>query len=340
MNTILVFAIISTALFLCGYIVLLSTDYESNIGLIILICGSIGLIATYSVDMHCKESIDTETEVIVTELPENITEDSFITECSNDTTVTPQETQLASEDIAEDDSETEESILFEIIVCLLVFAVVAGPAILDIGSDFFEEVVYDIKESIRASKEKKEAKADQEKDVSFEKIKESFSDTERKTLKNLASSDSKVEYILWSVNYLDQNGREDNIRKLNNYYIPEILKANEQFKKVKSYGMDEMTAEAKKHYKKIISLAYNAAKAEVKKAASEILMDMDCNADVCENIYKKDGYFSMQEEIEKEKQEKRTDENKKEKELHVKSAGRDTLVLWEEEAILNLFNKK
>lgn len=54
--------------------------------------------------------------------------------------------------------------------------------------------------------------------------------------------------------------------------------------------------------KKIVDLSYKVANVEVKKAAGEIVMDMDCNADVCENIYKKDGYSSMQEEFEKNNQ--------------------------------------
>ena len=51
-----------------------------------------------------------------------------------------------------------------------------------------------------------------------------------------------------------------------------------------------------------VDLSYKVANVEVKKAAGEIVMDMDCNADVCENIYKKDGYSSMQEEFEKNNQ--------------------------------------
>lgn len=206
--------------------------------------------------------------------------------------------------ITEEDSETEERFVIVAIVCLFVIFVLE-PIILIVESGFFEDVTYDIKESVRKFKEKKqlktETKTEQKEKTSSDTSKEVFTNTE-KMLKNMASSDSKVKYILWAVNYLDQNGKADNTRKLKNYYIPEILKAYEQFKKIKDYGMDEMTTEAKKHYKKIISLAYSVAKAEVKKAASEILMDMDCNADVCENIYKKDGYSSMQEEFEKNNQ--------------------------------------
>ena len=206
--------------------------------------------------------------------------------------------------ITEEDSETEERFVIVAIVCLFVIFVLE-PIILIVESGFFEDVTYDIKESVRKFKEKKqlktETKTEQKEKTSSDTSKEVFTNTE-KMLKNMASSDSKVKYILWAVNYLDQNGKADNTRKLKNYYIPESLKAYEQFKKIKDYGMDEMTTEAKKHYKKIISLAYSVAKAEVKKAASEILMDMDCNADVCEDIYKKDGYSSMQEEFEKNNQ--------------------------------------
>lgn len=231
--------------------------------------------------------------------------------------------------ITEEDSETEERFVIVAIVCLFVIFVLE-PIILIVESGFFEDVTYDIKESVRKFKEKKqlktETKTEQKEEASSDTSKEVFTNTE-KMLKNMASSDSKVKYILWAVNYLDQNGKTANTRKLKNYYIPEILKAQEQFKKIKDYGMDEMTTEAKKHYKKIISLAYSVAKAEVKKAASEILMDMDCNADVCEDIYKKDGYSSMQEEI----QESHTAEKKKEQTLHAKTISKDTYVFWTSE---------
>ena len=186
-----------------------------------------------------------------------------------------------------------------VIMAIIVLCVSFGPSILNKISDF--------RYNRKIMKKEKASKTEQD-EMGFSE--ESFSNatTEKKTLKNLAASDSKVEYILWAVNYLDENGKADNTRKLKNYYIPEILKAQEQFKKIKSFGMDEMTTEAKKHYKKIISLAYSVAKAEVKKAASEILMYMDCNADVCEDIYKKDGYSSMREEI----QESHTMEKKEE----------------------------
>lgn len=240
----------------------------------------------------------------------------------------------------EDDSETEEEsivtldlvtilhiiavifIIPAVIMAIIVLCVVFGPSILNKISDF--------RYNRKIMKKEKASKTEQD-EMGFSE--ESFPNatTEKKTLKNLAASDSKIEYILWAVNYLDENGKADNTRKLKNYYIPEILKAQAQFKKIKSFGMDEMTTEAKKHYKKIISLAYSVAKAEVKKAASEILMDMDCNADVCEDIYKKDGYSSMREEIEKNNSEKHMSEKKKEKTFHARSIDRDTLIFWTKE---------
>lgn len=54
---------------------------------------------------------------------------------------------------------------------------------------------------------------------------------------------------------------------------------------------------------------------------------MDCNADVCEDIYKRDGYCSMQEEI----QESHTAEKKKEQALHAKAISKDTYVFWTSE---------
>lgn len=56
-------------------------------------------------------------------------------------------------------------------------------------------------------------------------------------------------------------------------------------------------------------------------------MDMDCNADVCEDIYKRDGYSSMQEEM----QEPHTAEKKKEQTLHAKAIDKDLYTFWTSE---------
>lgn len=222
----------------------------------------------------------------------------------------------------------EGFIIPTVILVIFTILVAFGPSILNKISDF--------RYNRKITKKEKAAKTEHATETKMEFSEKSFpnadfSATEEKTLKNLAASDSKVEYIIWAVNYLDENGKTTNTRKLKNYYIPEILKAQSQFKKIKAYGMDEMTTEAKKHYKKIIKLAYGVAKAEVKKAASEILMDMDCNADVCEDIYKRDGYCSMQEEIEKNNSEKHMSEKKKEQILHAKTISKDTYVFWTSE---------
>ena len=143
----------------------------------------------------------------------------------------------------------------------------------------------------------------------------------------LAEKDSKIAYIGWAVKFLNDQGKESYTRKLESYYIPEIMQAYEQYQKVKSFHGKEMTTEAKKHYEKIVDLSYKVANVEVKKAAGEIVMDMDCNADVCEDIYRRDGYCSMQEEI----QESHTVEKKKEQTLHAKTISKDTYVFWTSE---------
>lgn len=143
----------------------------------------------------------------------------------------------------------------------------------------------------------------------------------------LAEKDSKIAYIVWAVKFLNDQGKESYTRKLESYYIPEIMQAYEQYQNVKSFHVKEMTAEAKKHYEKIVDLSYKVANVEVKKAAGEIVMDMDCNADVCEDIYKRDGYSSMQEEM----QEPHTTEKKKEQTLHAKAINKDTYTFWTSE---------
>ena len=116
------------------------------------------------------------------------------------------------------------------------------------------------------------------------------------TLEKLATKNSEIKYILWAVEFLDENGMENNIRQLKSYYVSEILKAYAQYKKVKVYGVEEMTKEAKNHYKKIVLIAYNVAQAEVKKAAEKLVLDMDCDAEVCECIYERDGYAPISDE--------------------------------------------
>lgn len=326
-STILVFALISGVLLLVGFIALLFTDFENPISFFIFIFGC--AIALVIAGVNAKEHIDTKAEVIEIESTESYTEDLFdlnVFKTNTESKIAIEEefpekvdsntetTEVVTETAETIVNETEDAITEEDSELKTSFIVISiiGSCFLLVVLAAEEGIVYDIKESIKKSKEKKrlktKAKTEQKKEASSNTSKEVFANTE-KMLKNIASSDSKVEYILWAVNYLDENGKADNTRKLKNYYIPEILKAQAQFKKIKSFGMDEMTTEAKKHYKKIISLAYSVAKAEVKKAASEILMDMDCNANVCEDIYKKDGYSSMREEIQESHTMKKKEEN-------------------------------
>lgn len=148
----------------------------------------------------------------------------------------------------------------------------------------------------------------------------------------LAEKDSKIAYIVWAVKFLNDQGKENYTRKLESYYIPEIVQAYEQYQKVKSFNVKEMTTEAKKHYEKIVDLSCRVARAEVKKAAGEIVMDMDCNADVCEDIYKKDGYTSMKEELSDIPKEEKP-KKKQEKTLHAKSISRDTMIIWDSDFV-------
>ncbi len=81
----------------------------------------------------------------------------------------------------------------------------------------------------------------------------------------MAEKDSKIAYIVWAVKFLNDQGKESYTRKLESYYIPEIMQAYEQYQNVKSFHVKEMTAEAKKHYEKIVDLSYKVANVEVKR---------------------------------------------------------------------------
>lgn len=327
MSTILVFVgIISIVLLLIGFSVSLLTDFDSNIGLIIFFCGLI-LAITFLAGIHNEEVINTETEVIETE--------STTTE--TDKAVENLITSFRGEDAVESekDSETsEETKRASIVITIIAMLVIFSPVLLFIGLDLIDGITDSIVDLIEIgfSKKNKETKTEKfvretnenSEDNPF--IKKIPTPKQKKgiNIDKLAEKDSKIAYIVWSVKFLNDQGKESYTRKLESYYIPEIMQAYEQYQKVKSFHVKEMTAEAKKHYEKIVDLSYKVANVEVKKAAGEIVMDMDCNADVCEDIYKKDGYSSMQEEI----QESHTAEKKKEQTLHAKTISKDTYVFW------------
>lgn len=330
MSVISVFAIISVVLLFIGFWVSLITDFDSYIGIIIFFCGLILAGITYFAGIQNKEVINTETEVIETE--------STTTE--TDKAVENLITSFRGEDAVESekDSETSEetkgaSIGITIIAMLVIFS----PVLFFIGLDLIDGITDSIVDLIEIgfSKKNKETKTEKfvretnenSEDNPF--IKKIPTPKQKKgiNIDKLAEKDSKIAYIVWSVKFLNDQGKESYTRKLESYYIPEIMQAYKQYQKVKSFHVKEMTAEAKKHYEKIVDLSYKVANVEVKKAAGEIVMDMDCNADVCEDIYKKDGYSSMQEEI----QESHTAEKKKEQTLHAKTISKDTYVFWTSE---------
>lgn len=141
MSVISVFAIISVVLLFIGFWVSLITDFDSYIGIIILFCGLILAGITYFAGIHNKEVINTETEVIETESTESI-----ITEDDSETVV----------------NETKDFVVvLVVIVSLFMAVIVLTPIILCIvESGFLDDVVYDIKEPIRAFKEKKQLKTE------------------------------------------------------------------------------------------------------------------------------------------------------------------------------------
>jgi len=263
------------------------------------------------------ESTTTETDVVKNLIASFKGEDSVENEKSSETS---EETKGAS-----------------IGITIIAMFVIFSPVLLFIGLDLIEDIIDCSSDFVGTCflKKKKETTTEEfvreanenSEDNPF--IKKIPTPKQKKgiNIDKLAEKDSKIAYIVWAVKFLNDQGKESYTRKLESYYIPEIMQAYEQYQKVKSFHVKEMTAEAKKHYEKIVDLSYKVANVEVKKAAGEIVMDMDCNADVCEDIYKRDGYCSMQEEI----QESHTAEKKKEQALHAKAISKDTYVFWTSE---------
>ena len=328
MSVISVFAIISVVLLFIGFWVSLITDFDSYIGIIILFCGLILAGITYFAGIHNKEVINTETvEAESTKTETDNAVEELIDSFKGEDSVESQKDSEASEE-AEGDN---------LLITIIAMPVIFSPVLLFMVSELIEDVINFISDLIEICFPKKNKETttkefvretnENSEDNPF--IKKIPTPKQKKgiNIDKLAEKDSKIAYIVWAVKFLNDQGKESYTRKLKNYYIPEIMQAYEQYQKVKSFHVKEMTAEAKKHYEKIVDLSYKVANVEVKKAAGEIVMDMDCNADVCEDIYKRDGYSSMQEEIQK----SHTAEKKKEQTLHAKTISKDTYVFWTSE---------
>lgn len=280
------------------------------------------------------ETTNVETDKAVEELKDSFKgEDSVEGEKSSETSEETEGDNLLRTIISSEASEETEgdNLLRTIVVMLVLFS----PLLLFMVSDLIENIISFILDLIKICFSKKNKKTTTEEFVRETNensednpfIKKIPTPKQKKgiNIDKLAEKDSKIAYIVWAVKFLNDQGKESYTRKLESYYIPEIMQAYEQYQKVKNFHVKEMTAEAKKHYEKIVDLSYKVANVEVKKAAGEIVMDMDCNADVCEDIYKRDGYSSMQEEI---VQESHTAEKKKEQTLHAKAISKDTYVFW------------
>lgn len=316
----------------------------ASFGLILTVLLCFGMAAYISSDTLTEpaatkttevESTTTETDVVKNLIASFRGEDAVESEESSEASEETEEDNLLRTIISSEASEETEgdNLLRTIIVMLVLFS----PLLLFMVSDLIENIISFILNLIKIyfSKKNKETTTEEfvrgtnknSEDNPF--IKKIPTPKQKKgiNIDKLAEKDSKIAYIVWAVKFLNDQGKESYTRKLESYYIPEIMQAYEQYQKVKSFHVKEMTAEAKKHYEKIVDLSYKVANVEVKKAAGEIVMDMDCNADVCEDIYKRDGYCSMQEEI----QESHTVEKKKEQTLHAKTISKDTYVFWTSE---------
>ena len=281
------------------------------------------------------ESATTETDVVKNLITSFKGEDSVESEKNPEASEETEGDSLLRTIISSEASEETEgdNLLRTIIVMLVLFS----PLLLFMVSDLIENIINFISDLIKICFLKKNKETTTE-----EFVRETNEDSEDNPfikkiptpkqkkgndINKLAEKNSKIAYIVWAVKFLNDQKKESYTRKLESYYIPEIMQAYEQYQKVKSFHVKEMTAEAKKHYEKIVDLSYKVANVEVKKAAGEIVMDMDCNADVCEDIYKRDGYSSMQEEI----QEPHAAEKKKEQTLHAKAIGKDAYAFWTSE---------
>lgn len=300
-----------------------------------------------------SESIEKETaETVVNETPEiTKTVETETAKVETDKAVEELIDSFKGEDSVEGEKSSETSEETEGIgmgTIIIIMLIIFSPALLFIGLDLIEDIIDCSSDFVGTCflKKKKETTTEEFVREMEENLKYTLGTSrnvppskpiptpkQKKEINidKLAEKDSKIAYIVWAVKFLNDQGKGNYTRKLENYYIPEIIQAYEQYHKVKNFHVKEMTAEAKKHYEKIIDLSYKVANVEVKKAAGEIVMDMDCNADVCEDIYKRDGYCSMQEEIEKSNSEKHMSEKKKEQALHAKAISKDTYVFWTSE---------
>lgn len=326
---IIIVAVILFILFLCAILAGIANG-DANLCFVgciltVLLCFGIATYIQSNIQIKPEVTKTVETESTKKETDKAVEEliDSFKGEDS-----------VEGEKSSETSEETEgDNPLRTIVVMLVLFS----PLLLFIGLDLIEDIIDCSSDFVGTCflKKKKETTTEEfvreanenSEDNPF--IKKIPTPKQKKgiNIDKLAEKDSKIAYIVWAVKFLNDQGKESYTRKLESYYIPEIMQAYEQYQKVKSFHVKEMTTEAKKHYEKIVDLSYKVANVEVKKAAGEIVMDMDCNADVCEDIYRRDGYCSMQEEI----QESHTAEKKKEQTLHAKAINKDTYTFWTSE---------
>lgn len=333
-SLITIVAVICFILFACIFICMIFAGIANGdttlafVGFILAVLLCFGMATYVQSDIQIKPEVSKTIETETTKVETDKAVEELIASFKG-------EDSAEGEKSSETSEETEGVGMGTIIIIVLV---VFSPALLFILLDLIDGITdftVDLIE-ICFPKKKKETALEsiiKETDEDNPFIKKISTSKQKKEINidKLAEKDSKIAYIVWAVKFLNDQGKENYTRKLESYYISEIMQAYEQYHKVKNFHVKEMTAEAKKHYEKIVDLSYKVANVEVKKAAGEIVMDMDCNADVCEDIYKRDGYCSMQEEIEKSNSEKHMSEKKKEQTLHAKTISKDTYVFWTSE---------
>lgn len=163
---------------------------------------------------------------------------------------------------SEKSSETsEETKGASIGITIIAMFVIFSPVLLFIGLDLIEDIIdcssdfvgtcfLKKKEKTTIEEFVREANENSEDNPFIKKIP---TPKQKKgiNIDKLAEKDSKIAYIVWAVKFLNDQGKESYTRKLESYYIPEIMQAYEQYQKVKSFHVKEMTAEAKSIMKKL-----------------------------------------------------------------------------------------
>ena len=213
-----------------------------------------------------SESIEKETaETVVNETPEvTKTVETESTNVETDKAVEEPIDSFKGEDSVEGEKSSETSEETERVgmgTIIIIMLIIFSPALLFIGLDLIEDIIDCSSDFVGTCFLKKKKETTTEKFVRETNensednpfIKKIPTPKQKKgiDIDKLAEKDSKIAYIVWAVKFLNDQGKENYTRKLESYYIPEIIQAYEQYHKVKNFHVKEMTAEAKSIMKKL-----------------------------------------------------------------------------------------